>query len=113
MSVATCTVYPWFGANVEMRLIKPLMIGLTLSVWLGACAPGETNVYRSSNQQRTIGHGLSVRITNVANETEAQPFADEYCKAHGRMAHFDRMETSSYHSVASQSALFDCVLSPS
>ena len=94
-----------------MRLIKPLMIGLTVSVWLGACAPGNPNVYRSSNQQRPIGDGLSVRITNVANEAEAQPFADEYCKARGRMAHFDRMEMLTHHSVASQSALFDCMLS--
>ncbi len=95
-----------------MRLIKPLMIGLTVSVWLGACTPGNPNVYRSSNQQRTIGDGLSVRITNVASEAEAQPFANEYCKARGRMAHFDRMEMLTYHRVASQSALFDCVLSP-
>ena len=70
------------------------------------------NIYRSSNQQRTNGQGLSVSVTNAANEAEAQPFADEYCKAHGRMAHFDRMETSSYRHVASQSALFHCVLSP-
>ena len=95
-----------------MRLIKPLMIGLTVSVWLGACTPGEPNVYRSSNQQRTVGHGLLVSITNVANEAEAQPFAEEYCKARGRMAHFDRMEMLIYHSVASQSALFDCILRP-
>jgi hypothetical protein len=95
-----------------MRLIKPLMIGLSVSVWLGACTPGEANVYRSSNQQRTIGHGLSVSITSAANEAEARSFADEYCKARGRMAHFDRMEMLTYHSVASQSALYDCVLSP-
>jgi hypothetical protein len=88
-----------------------LTIGLT-AFWLGACSPGEKNLYRSSNQQRTIGHGLSVRITNVANEAEALPFADQYCSGLGRMAHFDRMETVSYRNIASQSALFDCVLRP-
>ena len=87
------------------------MIGLT-ALWLGACAPAEGNVFRSSNQQRTIGHGLSVRITNVASEPEAQPFADEYCNARGRMAQFDRMEIVSYRNVASNSALFDCVSRP-
>ena len=87
------------------------MIGLA-ACWLGACSPGEKNVYRSSNQQRTIGHGLSVGITNVANETEALPFADQYCNALGRMAHFDHMEIVSYRNVASTSALFDCVLRP-
>jgi hypothetical protein len=56
------------------------------------------------------GHGLSVRITNVASEPEGQPFAEEYCNARGRMAHFDRMEIGSRHNVASNSALFDCVL---
>jgi hypothetical protein len=86
------------------------MIGLT-AVWLGACTLGEKNVYRASNQQRTIAHGLSVRIMNVANEAEAQPFADDYCKARGRIAHFDRMKMLTCRSVASQSALFDCVFS--
>ena len=96
---------------VEMRAVVSLMIGLT-AFWLGACTPGEKNVYRSSNQQRTVGHGQSVRITNVANEAEAQPFADQYCNALGRMARFDRMEIVSYRNIASQSALFDCVPRP-
>jgi hypothetical protein len=96
-------------AETPLKPIASLIIGLT-AVWLGACTPGEKNVYRASNQQRSIGHGLSVRITNVATEAEAQPFADEYCNAHGRLAQFDRMEMVSYHNVASNSALYDCVL---
>jgi hypothetical protein len=92
-----------------MRSVASLMIGLA-AVYLGACTPGEGNVFRSSNQQRTIGHGLSVTITNVASEPEGQPFAEEYCNARGGMAHFDRMEIVSRHNVASNSALFDCVL---
>jgi hypothetical protein len=92
-----------------MGPIASLMIGLT-AVWLGACSQGEANIYRSSNQQRIIGHGLSVRITNVATEAEALPFADEYCNARGATARFDRMEIVSYRNVASKSALFDCVL---
>jgi hypothetical protein len=99
------------GKNVEMRSIAPLMIGLT-AVWFGACTPAEKNVFHSSNQERTIGHGLSVRITNVASEPEALPFAEQYCNALGKTAHFDRMENVSYHSVASRSALYDCVLRP-
>ena len=95
--------------NVEMRSIISLTIGLA-AVCLGACTPADGNVYRSSNQQRIIGQGLSVRVTNVATEAEAQRFADEYCKVRGGLAHFDRMEMLTHHSVASQSALFDCVL---
>jgi hypothetical protein len=94
-----------------MGPVASLVIGLP-ALWLAGCAPGEASVFHSSNQQRTIGHGLSVRITNVASELEAQPFADEYCKARGRMPHFDRMEIVSYHNVASKSALFDCVVRP-
>ena len=94
-----------------MRSIASLMIGLT-AVCLAGCAPGEASVFRSSNQERTIGHGLSVRITNVASELEAQPFAEDYCNARGRMAHFDRLEIVNYHKMASKSALFDCVLRP-
>jgi hypothetical protein len=99
------------GKNVEMRSIASSMIGVT-AVCLAACTPGKGNVFHSSNQQRTIGHGLSVRITNVASEPEAQPFADEYYNARGRMAHFDRMAIVSRHNVASNSALFDCVSRP-
>jgi hypothetical protein len=94
-----------------MRSIASLMIGLT-AVCLAACTPGDKNVFRSSNQQRTIGRGLSVRITNVASEPEAQPLADDYCNARGRMAQFDRMEIVSRHKVASNSALFECVSRP-
>jgi hypothetical protein len=97
--------------SVELQPIASLMIGLA-ALWLGACSPGDKNVFRSSNQQRTIGQGLSVRITNVATEAEAQPFADEYCKARGRLAQFDRIENVSYRNVASNSALFRCVLRP-
>ena len=91
--------------------LASLMIGLT-AVGLGACTPAEKNVFRSSNQERTIGHGLSVRITNVASAPEALPFAEDYCNALGRTAHFDRMENVSYHSVTSKSARYDCVLRP-
>ena len=87
------------------------MIGLT-AAWLAACAAGEKNVYRTSNQERTIGEGLSVRITNVATEADALPFADEYCKARHGMARFNRMEIVSRRNMASNSALFDCVIRP-
>ena len=94
-----------------MRSIVSLMIGLT-AVHLGACAAENKVVFRSSNQEKTIGHGLSVRITNVASEADARPFAEEYCNARGGLAQFDRMEIVSYHHMASNSALFDCVPRP-
>ena len=44
-----------------------------------------------------------------AADTEALPFADEYCKARVRTAHFNRMEMVSRRNVAFKSALFDCL----
>ena len=88
-----------------------MLIGL-MAFWLGACAQSEVNLYRSSNQERVIGHALSVTITNVATEAEALPFAEQYCNARGRIAHFVRMEMLSYHNVASKAASFDCVSRP-
>ena len=90
---------------------KFIAVGL-VTLCFGACAPGEPNVYRSSNQERTIGRGQSVTITNVANELEAQPFAEQYCKVRNGVARFDRMEMLSHHRTATNSALFDCISRP-
>ena len=86
-----------------------LLIGVTTLI-LAACSTTSSSVYRSSNQQKTIGHGLSVSISNVATETEAEPFAEQYCKAQGRTPKFTNLERVSYHNVATTSAMFDCVL---
>jgi hypothetical protein len=86
---------------------KIAMLG-SIALWASACTPGDPNVYRSSNQQRTIERGNSVTITNVASETEAQPFAEQYCSARGKAPKFNRMEKLSYHSVASTSVVYDC-----
>jgi hypothetical protein len=84
------------------------VLGL-IALQIGACAPGDPNVYRSSNQERVIGNGLTVSITNVVSEEEALPFAEQYCKARNKAARFIRMEMVSHRSVAFRSAVFDCV----
>ena len=85
-----------------------LLLGLTM-LGLGACSSSGPSLYRSSNQQKTIGNGLAVEISNVATEAEALPFAEQYCKARGRTPKFNRMEQVSYHNVATTSAMFDCL----
>ena len=90
---------------------KFMAVGLA-TLCFGACTPGEPNVYRISNQERTIGRGQSVTITNVANEAEALPFAEHYCNARNGVARFDRMERLSYHHTATNRALFDCISRP-
>jgi hypothetical protein len=91
------------------RMTSKIGLLAMIVLWTGACTPLDPNVYRSSNQQKTIEHGASVTVTNVASETEAQPFAAQYCSARGKAAKLNRMERLSYHHVASTSALFDCI----
>ena len=88
--------------------MRAIALGLAF-LCIAACSQGEANLYRSSNQQETIGHGLSVTVTNVTTEEEAQPFAERYCKALGKMARLNRMVVLTYHHLASNSAEFDCV----
>jgi len=59
-----------------------------------------------------MGTGLSVTVTNVATEAEALPFAEQYCKARGKVARLNRMVVLTYHHVSSNIALFDCVTEP-
>jgi hypothetical protein len=89
--------------------MRAIRLGLTLLCCLTACSQGQGNVYRSSNQPRTIGDGLSVTVTNMTSEGQAVPFAEQYCKARGKVAQFNRMVMLTYHHVASNSATFDCV----
>jgi len=103
----------WFTTSIVRSWHFPdmwgcLLLGLT-TLCLGACSSNGPPLYRSSNQQKTIGNGLAVEISNVATEAEALPFADQYCKARGRTPKFSRMEQVSYHKIETTSALFDCL----
>ena len=46
---------------------------------------------------------------NLASEDEALPFAEQNCKARNKAAKFIRMEILSRPSIASRSAVVDCV----
>src|SRR5262245_17297561 len=89
-------------------------IVLLAALAMAACALQDQNPYHTSNQQRVIADGKSVVVTPVNSETEAQPFADDYCRRHGGSAHFVGMiqyrsfEYRYRHSAAS-SASFECV----
>jgi hypothetical protein len=90
-----------------MRLTVSFLVGL-MAICLGACTQGQANLFRSSNERRIYDDGLSVNITNVESEAEAQPFAKKYCNSFGKKADFQRMELLSYHHVATASASFNC-----
>ena len=55
-------------------------------------------------QKPPCGH-----VTNVATEEEALPFAQQYCKARGKVARLNHMVALTYRHVSSNSAVFDCV----
>jgi hypothetical protein len=91
--------------------MRAITLGLAF-LCIAACSQGQENLYRSSNQPKTIGSGLSVTVTNVATEAEALPFAEQYCKARAKVARLNRMVVLSYHHLSSNSAVFDCVTEP-
>jgi len=88
--------------------MRAIALGLAF-LCIAACSQAGPNLYRSSNQPKIIGKGLSVTVTNVTTEAEALPFAMQYCKAHGKVARLNHMVVLTYHHVASNSAEFDCV----
>ena len=94
-----------------MRLILALVIGL-VALWLSACTQGQSNLYRSSNQQEIYHDGRSVDVPNVESEAEARSLAEQYCSGRGETAHFERIELLSYHRIATMGALFSCASRP-
>jgi hypothetical protein len=82
---------------------------LLLGLALGACSVAEENPYHASNQQRVLGDGASVLITQVKSQSEAQPFADDYCRRYGGAARFKGMMQHRVHRTVLEAASFECV----
>jgi len=76
-----------------------ILIGVLLTV--GACATSDANIYGSFIGQRVVGNKNYVTISNVWNEMDALPLAEQHCSKYGRSALFKKME--------GQRAIFDCV----
>jgi hypothetical protein len=78
---------------------------LTIALCLGGCATSiagnDANIYHSLNGQRIVGNENSVIISNVWNELDAFPLAEQHCKKYGRSARFK--------SITGVKAAFDCV----
>lgn len=80
------------------------MFGLAALALLGGCAtpPHDANIYRGGIfGQRVVGNEAYVTISNVWNEMDALPLADQHCAKYGKAARFNRMEN--------YRAIFDCV----
>src|SRR5262249_47273131 len=77
------------------------VLGLLLT--LGACstAPTDANIYGSLVGQRVVGNETYVTVTNVWNEMDALPLAEQHCGKYKKSARYVRME--------GPKAIFDCV----
>lgn len=68
---------------------------------LSACA-SDANIYRGGLfGQNIVGNKNYVSITNVWNEMDALPLAEQHCSKHGKSADFEKME--------GYRAIFKCV----
>ena len=76
-----------------------------LALAVGACAGSP---YRASNLQEVKGDGMSVVITHAANEAEARPLAEDYCRTHGSATRFKGMVQYRTRRETSKVAAFEC-----
>jgi hypothetical protein len=74
---------------------------LALSACTSSFSGNDANIYHSFNGQRIVGNENSVIISNVWNEMDAFPLAEQHCKKYGKSARFK--------SDTGVKAAFDCV----
>ena len=78
------------------------MTVMTGALW--ACAPNESP-FKSSNLIRVVPGGRSVSVVNAKTESEARPWAMEYCNKQGLAPRFKEMGMR----WRSTSAEYDCL----
>jgi hypothetical protein len=74
---------------------------LSLSGCASSLADNDANIYHSLNGQRILGNENSVIVSNMWNEMDALPLADQHCKKYGKSARS--------RSVTGIKAAFDCI----
>jgi hypothetical protein len=68
---------------------------------LAGCARTDANIYGSPFGQRVVGNEVYVTISNVWNEMDALPLAQDHCAKYGKVARYTRKE--------GYNVIFDCV----
>lgn len=84
-----------------MKPVIAIMLAASLAGCASRIAGDNANIYNSLNGQRIIGNENSVIVSNVWNEMDAFPLAEQHCKKYGRSARF--------RSITGVKAAFDCV----
>lgn len=80
-----------------LRFLSLLLVAGALS----GCMKSDANIYGSFNGQRIVGNEAYVTISNVWNEMDALPLAEQHCGKYSRIAKFTHME--------GPKAIFDCI----
>jgi|NGEPerStandDraft_6_1074524.scaffolds.fasta_scaffold315561_1 hypothetical protein len=83
-----------------MRYIL-LLLALPLASCAGSLAGNDAHIYPGFFGQNVVGNETYVTVSNVYNEMDALPLADEDCHKYGKAARFNHMERIR--------ATFDCV----
>jgi len=78
-----------------------LVFIITLTLMLSSCATGKKNIYGCCIGQGVNGNKNYVSVSNVWNEADALPLAEEHCAKYGRSA--------TYKEMKNYRAIFDCV----
>jgi len=81
-------------------MVKRVLVLVGFSA-LAGCASTDANIYGGLVGQRVVGNEAYVTITNVWNEMDALPLAQNHCAQYGKVARYTRKEDSK--------AIFDCV----
>ena len=85
-----------------MKIPLTFLLSLTfLFLVITSCAKSDANICGTLIGQRIVGNKSYVTISNVWNEMDALPLAEQHCSNFDRTTKFSRMEGNR--------AIFDCV----
>jgi hypothetical protein len=84
------------------RKIAVLATAFALGGCIGNGSSDHPNIYHCCIGQRVVGNETYVTVSNVWNEMDALPLADNHCAGFGKVARFNHME--------GHRAIFDCVV---
>jgi hypothetical protein len=78
-----------------------LLLTLSLAGCAGSLAGNDAHIYPGLFGQHIVGNETYVTVSNVYNEMDALPLAENHCGKYGRSARFNHLEQVR--------AIFDCV----
>ena len=80
---------------------RSFLVVFVSSLVLSSCATGNKNIYGCCVGQGVSGNKNYVSISNVWNESDALPLAEEHCAKYGKSA--------TYKEMKGYRAIFDCI----